>query len=319
MTEKMWQKKIAVLGGTGFLGSCVAQKLRSHDVEPFVLSRRTGCDILQKDQLKNAFRSLGPEVVINCAALAGGLPNISRIPGKILHDNAMILLQLYEAMRTDAPQAVVVNPISNSLYPDHASVLEESEIENGAMHDSVKCFGASRRLQVALSNCFYEQYGTKSVNWILPNCYGPGDATDPEKVHALNGIVIRMLRAMEEGADNFEIWGSGQPQREWLFVEDAADVLIRSAFRPKDTQISPINIAQNKAYSNLEIAHLIRDIMGYPGRITTNPKIPDGVASKQMGDRAFCRIMPDFEFTPLSDGIAKTIDYYRTQLRNAGS
>src|SRR5207247_974779 len=168
----------------------------------------------------------------------------------------------------------------------------------------------------ALAASYQRQHGVGSVNWLVPNAYGPGDASDPDRVHALNGIIIRLLRARKAGERRFEIWGSGRPVREWVYVDDAARVLVQSL--EGGPQIDPINLAQKRGHSIAEIAALAATILGYEVELVFNTRYPDGAPSKILDDRRFRERFPDFRFTPIEEGIARTIDYYRSASEDPG-
>src|SRR5439155_13940656 len=122
----------------------------------------------------------------------------------------------------------------------------------------------------------------------------------------LNGILIRLLRAQRAGDRTLEIWGSGRPVREWIYVDDAARVLARSIGAAP--QIEPVNVAQNIGYSIAEIAALGAEVLGYRVELVFDTRYADGAPRKVLDDRLFRTKCPDFRFTPLREGIARTIE-----------
>jgi GDP-L-fucose synthase len=226
-------------------------------------------------------------------------------------------LNLYRGVRECCPDAAIVNPLSNCSYPGDAEVQVEGSWLSGPVHESVLSYGNSRRTIWVSSACFQRQYGLRSVNFLVPNTFGPGDSTDPNRTHALNGMIIRMLQAHRDGASEFEIWGTGSPVREWGYVEDVARVLVLGATGSEDLGY-PVNIAQNRGYSIRESAEIIARHIGFEGRLVFNPEYTDGAPTKVLDDRRFRELFPDFEFTSHDEGVRRTIEYYDDVLWNGG-
>ena len=127
----------------------------------------------------------------------------------VIYDNTLMALNLYQGVREYCPSALVVNPLSNCCYANGTEVQEEANWLEGAVHPSVFSFGNFKRVLFYVSRCYEIQHNIKTVNLMFPGIYGPGDSTDPNKVHALNGMIIRMLGAIEANDPEFEIWGTG--------------------------------------------------------------------------------------------------------------
>lgn len=303
-------KKILVLGGTGFLGKQIIKQLSKTSNEVESVSRREGIDIKNLIQFRNKLESFQPDIIINCAAHVGSVHYAIQFAGDMIYDNMQIELNLYKAVQASCPNSKIINPISNCTYPGDANIHSEPDWERGAVHDSVLPYASSRRMIYALSESFRKQYNIKSVNWLIANAYGPGDYADPNKVHALNGIIIRLLKSKKEGNKTFEIWGSGTPTREWVYIEDVAKILCYSIDHI-DEQIYPLNLAQKKAYSITEIAKIVAQALDYNVEFVFNTKFPDGAPTKILDDKIFREKYQSFCFTPLNEGIKNTIEYYK--------
>lgn len=187
---------------------------------------------------------------------------------------------------------------------------EEDGLWDGPIHPSVLSYGSTRRMMWVLSKCYRDQYGVRSVNLIVPNMYGPYDSINPNKTHALNALVIKFVKALSEGASEVEVWGTGRPIREWLYVGDFARLVLR-VIEGEETSLEPVNLAQNKGYTVAELVDAIRNIVGYQGDVVYNTKYQDGSPKKVMDDRYFKQRFPGFEFTPIEVGIRNTVAYYR--------
>lgn len=303
--------KVLVLGGTGFLGQHVIRELKKRpSVDVFSVSRREGTDIRDLAQFTSKLQEIKPDAIINCAAHVGGMQYVRKNSADTTHDNMQMILSLYRAVATVCPTAKIINPMSNCSYPGNANIHTEAEWQDGPVHPTVLGYGFAKRMLHAVAETYRQQYGIKSVNWLVPNGYGPGDHTDPERVHALNGILIRLIKAQKRSDKEFEIWGTGTPTREWGYIEDVARILTHSLDNV-DEQAYPVNFAQNRAYSIKEIAEIGAKALNYDVRFTFNTSYPDGAPTKILDDSRFRQQHPDFEFTPLEIGIRDTIDYYK--------
>lgn len=305
---------VAVIGGQGFLGQHVTDRLRAAGMNPVSVSRRTGVDLLDAAAIEGSLAQIKPAAVVNCAAHGGSIVYVSEFAADVIHDNALMTLNLYKAVQRAVPGAVIVNPIANCSYPGAANIHSEADWQNGPVHDSVLPFAASRRFIHAVADSYARQHKIRSVNFLVANAYGPGDHVDVDRVHALNGIIIRLIKAQQAGAEEFEIWGTGTPLREWVYIEDAARVLVDAVLSVRDSRIYPVNIGQKKAFSILEIAQRAAETLGYPVRFRTNTKYPDGAPIKMLDDERFRQLYPDFHFTPIDEGIRNTVAYYRPLL-----
>jgi len=305
--------KVLVPGGHGFLGQHVVASLKEagHDVE--VQSSRTGVDLTDLGQTKAAIAKSRPDAIINCAALVGSVHYVTKHAAAVVDVNMRMILNLFRAAHEAAPGAKLISPISNCSYPGDADVHEEPHWWDGPIHKSVLSYGAPRRMIGVLAECYAMEFGLKSVNYLVPNAYGPGDYLDTNKTHALNGMILRMLAAQKDGAAEFEIWGTGKPEREWIYIKDLARMLV-FAVDHEDMLIAPINVAQNKGYSIRETAEMIKHSLGFSGKLIFNTSYQDGAMHKRLDDRQFRKRYPAFQFTPIEEGIRATVTYYRQKL-----
>ncbi len=306
-------KKIMILGGHGFVGSWVNRFLKQKGEKPVSLSRRSGLDLLDFASTKHWLKKINPEVIINCAIHGGSVHYVSEFAADVVHDNLQMTLNLYRAVKNLKIDPMIINPISNCAYPGLANIQKESAFWDGPVHPSVWSIANAKRAILVISQCYASQYQIKTINYLVPNSYGPGDYLDPNKTHALNGMIIRMLKAKAENQPEFEIWGTGKPKREWIYVKDLARLLVM-ALRANNPQIEPINLAQNKAYSIAKTAKIIMKLTGYKGKLVFNPKYQDGAMIKKLDDTLFRKKYPRFKFTPIGKGIKETIAYYLTKL-----
>lgn len=308
--EEKTLSPIVVLGGTGFIGQKVMALLRSQGLLVISASRREGVDLTDYAATERFLAQTQPAVIFNCAAHVGSLHYVTTYAADVLSDNVQMTLNLYKAVAKVCPQAKIINPLSNCSYPGGASVQVESEWWNDEVHDSVFSYGNAKKIVYVTAKCYAKQYGIKSLNLLVPNTFGPGDSADPNKTHALNGMIIRMIQAQRAGAEKFEIWGSGQPVREWTYVDDVVRVMVAAMGIDADL-LNPVNVAQNKGYSIKESAEFIAAAVGFSGQLVFNTQYQDGAPIKILDDQKFRGVFPDFNFFDHQKGIEETVAYYR--------
>lgn len=306
-------KTIMVLGATGFLGSRVVELLHKTKYKIVPVTRSSGIDIRQYYQIEKIIASKKPDVILNCAGHVGSVHYVTKYAGSVIDDNIQMALNLYRAVAKVSPRSKIINPLGNCSYPGTSLIQKESQWQDGPVHDSVLAFGSVKRTQYAIAESYRKQFGIRSVNWIVCNPYGPEDNINTNKLHALNGIIVRMINAQKRGDKFFEIWGSGKPIREWLYISDAAKILVYSIDHI-DEQVYPVNVAQKKGYSVKQIASLVAKELKYHVRFRINTKYPDGAPVKIMDNKLFRTKYPNFKFTPFKDGVRDTVAFFRKKI-----
>jgi GDP-L-fucose synthase len=287
-------KKIVVLGGTGFLGTPVMNLLKEKGYSPVSISKGEGTDIRDYAAISAKLKEIQPDVILNCAGNVGNLNYVTKYAADVINDNLQMCLNLYRAVAAVCPQAKIVNPFGNCSYPGNADIQKESEWQNGPVHDSVLAFGFGKRTQYAIAESYRKEYGIKTVNWIVCNPYGPEHHLNLEKMHALNGIIVRLIKAQKAGDKEFVIWGTGTPIREWLYIDDSARIMVDSIDMVEE-QVWPVNVAKKKGYTIKEIAEIAAKALNYPVAFTYDTTKQDGAPIKIMDDTLFRSKYPEFD------------------------
>jgi len=304
--------KILVLGATGFIGKNLVSRLKADKHEVYMCSKSSGIDITCYESLSQTLKNIQPEIIFNVAADVGSLHYVTTYAADVINTNIQMVLNIYKAVQAECPTAKIINPLANCAYPATATIQKEEDWLAGPVHQSVFSFANSKRVVYYLSKCYYDQYKIKTVNLIFPNTYGPGDSCDPNKTHALNGMIIRMLQAKAKNNKKFVVWGTGSPIREWAYVDDFVEVLILAM--KIDHMAHPVNVGQEMGYSIAESAHLIKRACNFEGNIAFDTQYPDGHKIKIMHKNKFTELFPDFKFHDHHEGIKNTVLYYRSKL-----
>lgn len=309
-------KKIFVPGGNGFVGQNVITKLKEKNINSLSLSLESGYDFRNLQQTKELFEKEKPDFVINCAAFVGGIQFGYKYPGEIFYNNILMSTYLMEAARLTGVKRFV-NPLSNCVYPAHLTKFitkfKEEDLWSGPLHESVLVYGLVRKASWAQGWAYKKQYNFDSTHLILASMYGPGDHFDETHSHALGALIMKFVEAKRKNLDEVVVWGTGRPVREWLYVEDGAEALIKAL--EIEPTIEPINIGRGEGISILELAKLIKEIVGYKGKIVLDKSKPDGAISKIMEVSKMKKIFNWFPPTSLEKGIKKTVKYYENNFQ----
>jgi GDP-L-fucose synthase len=305
--------KIIILGGHGFVGRNLFEQLQAAGYNLLSLSRRDGLDLTEMETTLKFFKELNPDIILNCSAEVGSLNFVTRNAGDVFDANMRMILNLYRGVKEAVPNAVIINPVANCSYPGKLDFYTEDKFWEGAVHESVLSFGNTRRMITVVSTCYKIQYNIRSINYFVPNMYGPYDYTDPDKAHALNALIAKTVKAKIEKKNELEVWGTGKVIREWLYAKDFASVVLNT-LRNIDSEkfMQPFNIGQNLGLSIKELVEIIVNETGFNGNIKWNTSMPDGAPKKVMDDKMFRSVFPNFEFTTFKEGIQETVKYYES-------
>jgi GDP-L-fucose synthase len=305
--------KVFVPGGNGFLGRRVVKGLKEKGIGFVSLSLRNGYDFRDAKQTRELFEKERFDALINCAAFVGGIQFGYERPGEIFYNNILMSTNLMESARLTGVKRFI-NPISNCSYPGHLTKdFKEEEWWDGQLDESVMVYGFVRKATWVQSWAYYKQYGFETVNLILPNMYGPGDHFEEKRSHALGALIMKFVEAKRKNLTRVTVWGSGKPVREWLYVDDGAEIIIKAL--EMGPTVDPINVGVGKGISILELAELIKDIVGYKGEIVLDRSRPDGAPHKTMDNSKLRALFNWVPPTSLRKGIEQTVEWYTSNIK----
>jgi len=299
--------EVAVAGGLGFLGSHIVKKLKERGYKATPFSRRSAVDIRIFKQVNDFLAEVKPEVVINCAAHVGGIAYNALAPVEVYEDNLLIGFNLVKACYSNDVKKLV-NVMPNCTYPGIADIYREEEWWNGEMHDTVLTYGMPRKTLWVHCWAYKMKYGFSSIHIVLPNLYGPGDHFDPVRSHALGALIKKIVDAKLDGNPTVEIWGTGNPVREWGYVEDAAEGIVTAMEKYNDIEI--LNLGEGKGYTIKELAEMIKGAVGWEGEFVFDPSRPDGAPQKILDTGRMKRLLGWEPKTSIKNGLGKTVGWY---------
>lgn len=277
-------------------------------------SRETGVDVTNEESLTIALKRIEPDVIIHAAAHVGSISYVSEFPASVVNDNAQMYLTLYRCIEKHNKNIIVINPISNCSYPGIINIQNEENWWDGIIHESVESYGNPKKMGYIISECYKKQYGIKTLNLIVPNAYGPNDYLNENKTHAMNGIVMRMIKAQKNNDKKFVVWGTGSPVREWIYMPDMARFIKLILDTENYDLPNPINIGQEHGISIIDSVFEIKKKLDYDVDIVNDTTKQDGAPIKILGKTIFKKHFPNFKFTGYNIGITETIKYYKEKL-----
>ena len=299
--------RLLVLGTNGFVGKHVRLILEKEGIEYFEIEGKNQVNLLNQDEIDVFLNKNEIEKIINCSAFVGGISYGYKFPVEMLVSNTQMTINLYNAASNNQVKHII-NPISNCAYPGNIEVYREEDFWKGPPHSSVFYYGLSRRNIVAISNSFNEQYGIESSNVVLSNMYGPKDHFDIERSHALGALVKKICDAKINEDGEVEIWGTGNPVREWLYVNDGAQALIKSLDLEEPHKL--FNVGINEGISIKDLSKSISLIAGWDGQFTFNTSKPDGVKTKTVDGSLGEELLKWAPEVDIETGIKTTVDWY---------
>ncbi len=310
-------KRALVTGGAGFLGSAVCLALRARGVpsDHLLIPRSRECDLRDRTAVRAMLDAARPDIVIHAAATVGGIQANRDRPGEFFHDNmAMALNVIDECRRARADgrgPEVVVQIGSMTSYPAAATPpFREEMLGAGLPEASVAPYGIAKLAAWQMLVAYHRQYGLPSAYLVPVNLYGPGDNIDDVRnAHVAGSLVKRFVDATTTGADEVVCWGTGAPTRQFVFVDDAAEAIVRAAERIREP--SPINVCGSEELSIRALAEMIAELAGYRGRIAWDQSRPDGPMKRSLDPSRARTALGWSAATSLRDGLARTVAWYR--------
>jgi GDP-L-fucose synthase len=301
-------KRIVLTGGAGFLGRHVLAELRRAGCNHVFVPRSAAHDLTREADIRRLFDEQRPEVVIHLAALVGGIGANRQNPGTFLYQNLIMGAQLIEISRQQGVEKFVqVGTICS--YPKFTPVpFKESDLWNGYPEETNAPYGLAKKLLIVQLQAYRQQFGFNGVNLLLVNLYGPGDNFDLNSSHVIPALIRKCVEARARGDRVLPVWGTGQPTREFLYVEDAARA-IRMAAEQLDIS-EPLNIGSGEEISIADLADLIAKKTRFKGALQFDPRQPDGQPRRCLDVTRAKQLLQFQTSVSLAEGLDRTIGWY---------
>jgi GDP-L-fucose synthase len=305
---------VVVTGGAGFLGGHVVDLLRERGAS-VVVPRKKDYDLVDGAAARQLLEDHRPGLVIHLAARVGGIGANRDNPGSFFYENLMMGVQLVEQCRQlGVDKLVTVGTICS--YPKFTPVpFREEEVWNGYPEETNAPYGLAKKMLLVQGQAYRQQYGMNVIHLLPVNLYGPRDNFEPTSSHVIPALIKKFQDALEAGASEVEVWGTGKASREFLYVEDAARGIVMAAESYDGAE--PVNLGAGFEILIRDLVSLIARLMGYEGEIRWDASKPDGQPRRSLETSRAERLFGFRAETGFEDGLRRTIEWYRAE-RSAG-
>ncbi|MFC5447359.1 GDP-L-fucose synthase family protein [Paenibacillus aestuarii] len=306
------QDTIFVAGANGLAGSAIVRKLQALGYTHLLTPSSKQLNLLEKQTVVDFFAAEQPDYVVLAAAKVGGILSNMLQPADYIYQNLMIQSNVIEASyRYQVKKLLFLG--SSCIYPKYApQPIKEQHLLTGALELTNEPYAIAKISGIKMCEAYNKQYGTNFLCVMPTNLYGPFDRFDPTHAHVLPALLRKFHEAKLRGDEYVEVWGSGTPRREFLFVDDLADACIYLLQHYDHREIGTwINIGTGTDLSIHELALKLKGIVGFAGELRFDRSKPDGTPRKLL-DVSKLHSLGWKATTSLDDGIKQTYDWFKT-------
>jgi GDP-L-fucose synthase len=299
--------RIYVAGHNGMVGSAIVRELIKQGYSNILVQDHKSLDLTNQDKVEGFFKESRPEYVFIAAAKVGGIKANAESPADFLMENLIIQNNiLSSAFKYNIKKLMFLG--SSCIYPKECQQpIKESEILTGPLEVTNEPYAIAKIAGIKACNYYNRQYNTNFISVMPANCYGVNDCFDVEKAHVIPALIRKYHSAKMQKLDKVILWGTGNPLREFLYVDDLSDacVFLMNCYDGRE----PINIGSDSEISILELSELIRKIVGFEGKIECDTQKPDGMM-RRIVDSGRIHQLGWYAKTNIEEGIRRTYEYF---------
>jgi GDP-L-fucose synthase len=311
--------KIFIAGHKGMVGSAIFRQLKDQDVE-IIIKDRKELDLLNQHDVQNFFKNEKIDQVYLAAAKVGGIFANNTYPAEFIYQNLMIQSNvIHSAFLGGVKKLLFLG--SSCIYPKNSNQpMNEEELLNGKLEPTNEPYAIAKISGIKMCESYNRQYGnTYGIDYrcVMPtNLYGPGDNYHPENSHVIPGLIYRFHKAKVDNLEKVTVWGTGNPKREFLYVDDMARASIhimninKKVYDQCTTPMcSHVNVGSGKDISIKELSQIVKEVVGFHGKIIFDSRKPDGISRKLLDSKKIYDIGFD-HLVNFKDGLIKTYQEY---------
>ena len=273
--------KIYVAGHNGMVGSAIVRTLKSKGYTNIITASHSKLDLTNQQAVNDFFEEEKPEHVFLAAAKVGGILANSMYPAEFIYENLMVQCNtIHAAYTTNVKKLLFLG--SSCVYPGQApQPIKEECLLTSALEPSNEAYAIAKIAGIRMCKHYNQQYGTNFISVMPTNLYGPGDNYDLETSHVMAALIMKFKNAVANNEQQLEVWGSGNPRREFLHVDDAAEACVFLMERYNASDISDlINVGTGTDITIRDLVYMLKTIVNYKGDIVFDTNKPDGTLKK---------------------------------------
>lgn len=300
--------KILVFGSRGLVGSSTVKTLNEKNIyKQVIASNRGDTNLFDFNSTYKTISEESPDVIVNAAARVGGIVANNTNRFEFIVENLKINLNILEAIK-DFKNIRLINLGSSCIYPlDADNPIKEEYIMSGKLEPTNSPYAMAKLTAIEIGNSMKQQFGMNITNLMPTNLYGPNDNFSETESHVIPGLIRRMHNAKINNDDEFKIWGTGNPKREFLYAEDLAEAINFIISNEISEEI--LNVGSNEEVNIKQLAEIIQDNIDYEGSLTFDTSKPDGNPRKLLDSTKIFELgwKPKIK---LEEGIDKTYKWF---------
>ena len=309
MSDFWEDKRIAVTGGAGFLGSFILEGLAARGAKQVFVPLEQEYDLTGLPDIQRMYDDFDPDLVLHLAAVVGGIGANREHPGEFFYKNMIMGIQLIEEARLRGVEKFVALG-TICAYPKFTPVpFKEDDLWIGYPEETNAPYGLAKKMLLVQSQAYRQEYGYNSIFLLPVNLYGPRDNFNPNSSHVIPALIKKCVDAIDAGADSIEVWGTGKATREFIYAGDAAEGILLAAEKYNESE--PVNIGAGFEISIKDLVEIIVKITGFKGEVIWNTSQPDGQPRRMLDTT---RAYEKFGFKAkmgFDEGLKRTVDWYR--------